>query len=84
MATKVQLDLSSVVATELIGEAVGQVLNSGGCDEQLKRELLQWRDGAPQAQGRKQDVPQYYYPAESIPFELLFRVYQQLKLHPLG
>lgn len=79
----IELDLCYVEASGLIHEAVTHVLNQSSCDERLKEELLQWQSGGG---GRKkqQEEAEYCLEESSIPFELVFKVHQQLKTNPLG
>lgn len=80
-----ELNLCCVEATDLIREAVGHVLNQSSCEEKLRQELLQWRDGVPGEGKRRQEEPEYCWgEGAAIPFELVVKIHQQLKAHPLG
>jgi len=81
------LDLCFVEATDAIRAAVRHVLD-GDCDEKLKKELLQWQESGVQGEREEkpiQEVPEYCCSTGTpIPFELVVRIHQQLKAHPLG
>lgn len=80
-----ELDLCCVETTDLIREAVEHVLNWGGCEEELKEDLLQWPDDVPGGREGKQGEADYSWVEGSvIPFQLVVRIHQQLKVHPLG
>ena len=79
-----ELDLCFVEATELIRGAVEHVL-SKECDEALKAELVRWRDAKPKHRETRQEGLEYCWEEGTpIPFDLVLKVHQQLKIHPLG
>lgn len=84
MKMSTELDLCCVDATGLIGEAVRHILNRDSCGEQLKEELLQWEHGVSCKRDREQETAEYCLGESAIPFHLVVRIHEQLKLHPLG
>lgn len=83
MSASAELDLCYVEATELIRGAVEHVL-SKECDESLKAELVRWREAKPELRETGQEGPEYcWQEGTPIQFDLVLKVHQQLKIHPL-
>ena len=74
------LDLSSVLATQAIIEAVELVLVGGSCEEKLRGELMRWKSGKWYG-GRGGE---YGVQEGSIPFDLVLGMHEQLQRTPLG
>ena len=72
--------------TDLIQVAIKHVLNQSSCDERLKEKLRLWRSGEAEGGERKreQQMTEYCRVEHSISFEMVFELYQQLKMTPLG
>ena len=79
-----ELDLCFVEATGPISDAVQHILNGDSCREELKEELLQWQHGVSERRGKDQETAEYSLGGSVIPFDLVVRIHDQLKVQPLG
>lgn len=74
------LDLTLVFATEVIVESVEHVLGENSCEEKLRKDLTLWKTG-------KRDCGEgyeYCHPDGFIPFDMVGRLHEQLKITPLS
>ena len=80
------LDLCWVGTTDAILQAARHVLDQSSCGSALREELHQWLSQSEEGGGekREQDGPEYFNTERSIHFDLVVKIHQELKLHPLG
>jgi hypothetical protein len=80
----VELDLCFIEATDTIHEAVRHLLDEESCGEQLKEDLLQWQHGVSKKREERQETAEYCLGESVIPFDLVVKIHEHLKIHPLG
>ena len=84
MSIGTELDLCYLETTHQIQEAVQHILDGEGCGVQLKEDLLEWQHGVSERTEKRQETAEYFLGKSVIPFDLVVRIHDQLKINPLG